>query len=46
MPTKPACVTTAEPEAEQAALTTWQAVLDRSLETLAIARSMHREAAP
>ena len=44
--TKPAWVTTADPAAEQAALTTWQAVLDHSLETLAEARRMNREAAP
>ena len=46
LPTKPAWVTTADPVAEQAALTTWQAVLDHSLETLAEARRMNREGAP
>ena len=46
LPTKPAWVTTAEPVVEQAALTTWQAVLNHSLETLAEARRMNREAAP
>ena len=45
-PTKPVWVTTADPVAEQAALNTWQAVLDHSLETLAEARQMNREAAP
>ncbi|HTM80596.1 hypothetical protein [Asticcacaulis sp.] len=46
LPTKPAWVTTADPIAEQAALTTWQAVLNHSLETLAIARRTAREGAP
>ena len=46
LPTKPARVTTADPAVEQAALTTWQAVLNHSLETLAEARRMNREAAP
>ena len=46
LPTKPAWVTTAEPAVEQAALTTWQAVLDHSLETLAEARRMNRESTP
>ena len=46
LPTKPAWVITAEPAAEQAALTTWQAVLNHSLETLAIARRTAREGAP
>lgn len=44
LPTKPVWVTTAEPAAGQAALTSWQAVLNHSLETLAAARRMNREA--
>jgi len=43
LPTKPAWVITAEPAAEQAALTSWQAVLNHSLDTLAAARRMNRE---
>jgi len=45
-PTKPAWVKTAEPAAEREALTSWQVVLDHSLETLAVARRMNRDAAP
>jgi len=42
-PTKAVWVTMPEPEAEMAALTSWQAVLGRSLETLAAARRLARE---
>ena len=39
-PTKPAWVKKAEPAAEHEALTTWKAVLDQSLETLAATRRL------
>jgi hypothetical protein len=42
-PTNAVWVTMPKPEAEMAALTSWQAVLGRSLETLATARRMARE---
>ncbi len=44
LPTKPAWVITAEPAVEQAALNSWQAVLTHSLDTLASARRMRRDA--